>query len=227
MTATIGSATTSNAPYRGEWFWNLMARRYSRQPVGDMAAYEATLDHVRRHLSADDHVLEIGCGTGTTALKLADSARHITATDYSSTMIGIATEKAAHQGVQAVAFRQATVFDEAFEPASFDAVLAFNLLHLMRDQAAVLRRVRELLRPDGLFMSKTPCLAGKGAVLKGGLSFLGWTGLLPRVRFMSVDELDGIVAAAGFEIVDGGLYPASLPSRFVVARKPAAGQTGG
>jgi ubiquinone/menaquinone biosynthesis C-methylase UbiE len=53
-----------------------------------------TLDCTRKHLSASDNVLEVGCGTGTTALLLAPSVKQITASDISSRTIEIAREKA-------------------------------------------------------------------------------------------------------------------------------------
>jgi hypothetical protein len=39
------------------------------------------------------------------------------------------------------------------------------------------------------------------------------------VRFLKVAQLDHMMVAAGFEIVETGLYPPRTPSRFIVARK--------
>ena len=44
-------------------------------------------------------------------------------------------------------------------------------------------------------------------------------GKAPFVRFLQVSEIDHMLVAAGFEIVETGLYPPTTPSRFVVARK--------
>ncbi|HNC98435.1 MAG TPA: ATP-binding cassette domain-containing protein, partial [Myxococcota bacterium] len=46
-------------------------------PIADMAGYETTLRRVQGLLSNDQVVLEIGCGTGTTALRLASFTRRL------------------------------------------------------------------------------------------------------------------------------------------------------
>jgi SAM-dependent methyltransferase len=92
-------------------FWDKRAEGYAAQPIRNMPAYEDTLARVRRYLSPSDAVLEIGCGTGTTALKLADGVRHYTATDYAQGMIDIGVRKAAEQGADNVTFHRAGALD--------------------------------------------------------------------------------------------------------------------
>ena len=70
-------------------FWDKIAERYAARPIDNPDAYEATLERVRHWLHPDWHVLELGCGTGTTALKLAGSAAQITATDAEGTELVI------------------------------------------------------------------------------------------------------------------------------------------
>ena len=81
-------------------FWDKIAPKYAKKPVADPAAYEAKLDRVRALLRAEDRVLEIGCGTGSTALTLAPNVAEITATDISGGMIAIAEDKHAAAGVE-------------------------------------------------------------------------------------------------------------------------------
>ena len=77
-------------------------------------------------------------------------------------MIDIAKGKANDQKVENADFVRATPFDDVVEEESCDAVLAFNFLHLLEDTPAGIRRIRDLLKPDGVFISKTVCLSGKG-----------------------------------------------------------------
>ena len=71
-------------------FWDKIAAKYAKSPIKNMEAYNQTMDRTKSHLAKDDSVLEVGCGTGSTALLLADSVQHITASDISANMIDIA-----------------------------------------------------------------------------------------------------------------------------------------
>ena len=205
-------------------FWDKAAAKYARSPIADMEAYRHTLERTQSHLSPTDRVLEVGCGTGSTALRLADAVAAITATDISANMIRIAEEKAKADGIANVRFVTAGLSDDALGDGPYDAVLAFNLLHLLEDAGAAVRRIHGLLKPGGLFISKTVCRPESGGsfkflLMKTALPLLQLVGKAPFVRLMSIDELEEIVASAGFDIVETGNFPASPPSRFIVARR--------
>ncbi len=203
-----------------ESFWDRQADSYAKKPIKDMPAYERTLERTRAYLSPADHVLEAGCGTGSTALLLATDVAHITAIDVSSRMIEIASDKREKAGVGSVAFRKATLDDASLETASFEAVLAFSFLHLLDDPGAAIRRIHDLLKPGGVFISKTVCLGGKVGLwplLIKGMQIVGYA---PHVTYLDAERIETLVAEAGFDILETADYPGSLTSRFVVARKP-------
>ena len=52
-------------------FWDRIAERYSKSPVADEAAYQKKLQVTREYFRPDMEVLEIGCGTGSTAIVLS------------------------------------------------------------------------------------------------------------------------------------------------------------
>jgi ubiquinone/menaquinone biosynthesis C-methylase UbiE len=200
-------------------FWDKRADKYSKKPVKDVENYNKTLDHTRKHLASGDAVLEVGCGTGTTALLLAPSVDRVVATDISARMIEIAREKAATGKVENVHFDRATLFDEGLEEGSFDVVMGFNFLHLLEDIPGAVRRVHRLLKPGGRFISKTVCLAEQSRLWKVVVGVMRPLGFAPYVRCLKVAELEAIITGAGFEIIETGFYPPSPPSLYIVARK--------
>jgi len=200
-------------------FWDRQAAAYEKKPIADEDAYARTLERVRAHLTPNDRVLELGCGTGTTALKLAPSAREILGTDYSAEMIAIATAKGGVQGVTHVRFRQCTAADPALGVESFDVVMAMNLLHLLEDLPAELGRIHELVRPGGLFISKTPCVGEQNFALRVVIPVMRATGLAPYVSFVTERSLSADITGAGFVVEETGMYPKKSRSFFVVARK--------
>lgn len=203
-------------------FWDRTAARYARAPVRDAAAYAATLARVRAHLRPEDRVVELGCGTGMTAVALAPHVAAYEGRDVSGAMLAIARERGAGMGTLAFAEGDAGA---AIAGAPFDAVLAFNLLHLVPDLDGTLARIRDALPPGGRFVSKTPCLAGAGLTLKWRALLLA----LPAMRlagkapgFVARLDAEGLVRrieAAGFEILERADLPPMPPSRLVVARR--------
>ncbi|NNE51124.1 MAG: methyltransferase domain-containing protein, partial [Sulfitobacter sp.] len=88
-------------------FWDRIAPRYARNSVSDEASYARKLAETAALMGPDMEVLEIGCGTGTTALHHAGRVAHIRATDISAGMLTIARQKADAAGISNVTFQRA------------------------------------------------------------------------------------------------------------------------
>lgn len=199
----------------GQAFWNRFARRYAVRPIKDVAAYEAMLADAATRLRPTDHVLEIGCGTGGTAIRLAGGTWSFTATDFSSEMIGIARAKPAPDNLR---FLVATA-DHAVDGGPFDAICAFNVLHLVDDLPATLARLHGQLKPSGLLISKTWCFAElplKLRILFAGLRALG---LFPASAALTGDQLRKAIREAGFEIMAEHVFGTHPQNPYIVARK--------
>jgi SAM-dependent methyltransferase len=147
-------------------FWDRTSRKYAKAAIADQDGYERTLDRTRSLLGAGDRVLELGCGTGTTALRLSGDVKSYLATDFSVGMITIAEEKRIAARVPVLEFRTATAESIELETGQFDAILGFNYLHLVRDLPGTLRRIRALLVSEGLFISKTPCVGDMNSLIR-------------------------------------------------------------
>ena len=200
-------------------FWDKIADKYAKSPIKNVDAYNQTMDRTKAYFSAEDNVLEIGCGTGSTALLLAENVAHITASDISSNMIGIAKSKAREQGVEDVGFVQGGVFDDSLQPGSFDVIMTFNLLHLVEYLPEVVRRIHTLLRPEGRFISKSACLAEQSRLWAIPLFIAEKLGLVPYVNCLTHGELEKIVSGEIFHLVETTSFEASSMNRFIVARK--------
>ncbi len=198
-------------------FWDRIAPRYARSKISNLPAYEATLAEVRRRLTPRDRVLETGCGTGSTALKLAPQVAEYTATDIAPAMIAQARAKQAPDNLRFAAAAAAPA--DAAAPGSYDAVLSFNLLHLVRDLDAVLAEAHGLLRPGGLYITKTPCLGNMNPLLRLLIPVLRAVGKAPWVHVFTRDELERRIRAAGFEIDEARSFTGAPAVWYVVARR--------
>ena len=203
---------------RSKKFWDRIAKRYAKKPVGNEAAYQKKLAKTREHFRPGMEVLEIGCGTGSTAIAHAPYVGHIRATDISDKMIEIARGKAAAAGVRNVTFEALAVEDLDVASESVDAVLALSLLHLVEDREAVIARIHDMLRPGGIFVSNTVCLGDNMKWFR----FVGpvgrWLGVFPLVRIIARSELEASLESAGFTIEHA--WQPDKTVVFIIARKP-------
>lgn len=192
----------SAAASRKAAFWDRIARKYAADPIADMAGYENTLKRVKDFLATDQDVLEIGCGTGTTALRLAAFTRHLHATDVSAGMIAIAREKLAAQPVAQLSFEVADAEAPRFGTAAHDVVLAFNVLHLVDDLDQALAQAVHTLRPGGLLIAKTPCIAEMNPLIPHvALPLMRAIGKAPHVLCFNADALQSAMARQGLQTV--------------------------
>ncbi len=199
-------------------FWNRIARRYAKRPVADEDAYQHKLKITRSYLRPDMNLLEIGCGTGSTALAHAPLVGHIDAIDFSEAMIGIARDKAAAAGVSNVSFRCLAIADLDAPAAAYDMVLGLSILHLLDDWRALIAQVHALLRPGGLFVSSTACIADIMPLFRLVAPLGSAVGVLPRVSIFTAAELRAAITGAGFSI-EHDWQPAPRQALFIVARK--------
>ena len=205
-------------------FWDKMARKYAAHSIADEAGYEASLRRTSELLTESDQVLEIGCGTGTTALRLAHRVRRLHATDVSPQMVAIAQEKLAVTPMAQLDFAVVDAAGAARQaPLAYDVVLAFNVLHLLPDLDGGLDAVWQALRPGGLFLSKTPCVAEMNPLIPWvALPLARALRMVPPVHCFKGPALQAAIARHGFEVL--AMERHATKGRdvrpYIVARKP-------
>jgi ubiquinone/menaquinone biosynthesis C-methylase UbiE len=205
-------------------FWDRIAVKYAADPIADMAGYEATLRRVQGLLSADQDVLEIGCGTGSTALRLAPFTRRMLATDVSTGIIAIAREKLAAQPVPQLSFDVADADAAVAGLGEYDVALAFNVLHLVTDLDRALELAIRALRPGGLLISKTACISEMNPLIPYlALPLMRAIGKAPHALCFDAAVLQLAITRQGMDIVSVERHGTRGKDFrvFIAARKPA------
>ena len=102
------------------------------------------------------HALDLGCGTGAIAVRLARLGLHVTLLDASVPMLDFAERAAREAGVTeriALKHGDATQFANLFPAESFDVILCHNILEYVDDPCAVVRSAARALRDSSRIIS--------------------------------------------------------------------------
>jgi SAM-dependent methyltransferase len=117
-------------------------------------------------------VVDLGCGTGSLSVLLAEDGHHVRGLDVSPGMLRIASGKAAISGV-AVGFVRSDVSDPKLDAASVDVVLARHVVWALPDPEAALEKWLTALRPGGrLVLIEGKWATGAGVVRERLVSLL-------------------------------------------------------
>ena len=199
-------------------FWNKHADKYARRPISDEAAYQKKLEATRKYFQPDMEVLEIGCGTGMTAIAHAPFVGHIRATDLSPRMVEIAKDKAKAAGIDNVTFEALSVDALEVPGASIDVVMAHRVLHLLEDKERAIADIHNMLKPGGVFVTSTACIGDMMLPIRLIVPVGRFLRLFPPVKVFSVAELKDSLESAGFEI-DYEWQPKKSAAAFIICRK--------
>jgi ubiquinone/menaquinone biosynthesis C-methylase UbiE len=205
----------------GLGYWERHARRYdratyvlSRRPVARML--ELAVDAAR----GKRHVLEVAAGTGLVTTAIAPVVGELIATDYAARMVEQFQARIQGAGLGNVRCERADLAALPFGPASFDAVVAANVLHLLPDLEHGLDGLRRVLRPGGILIAPT-YLHGETRFARILSRLVAATGFPIQRRFTS-RSLHAAIAAAGFQIARTETIPGGFPVGFVAAIAPNA-----
>ena len=204
-----------------EKFWDLISAKYAASPVSDRAAYETKIEKIKSYLTPEDAVLDIGCGTGTQCGDLAGNVKQVTGIDISSKLLAIAEQRKAERKLDNIEFIKISLYDERLKADSFDVVMAFFVLHFFEDIDAVFKRIHNLLKPGGLFISETACIAEKNRIMGKVLRFAGHLGLLPKINLLTTRQLEQALEKSGFRVVDKIRFSDSSDSEYTLFAKKA------
>lgn len=148
-------------------------------------------------------VLDIGCGGGLVAEPMARLGAHVTGVDASDRNIAVATAHANGQNLS-IGYRATSAEELAAEGASFDVILALEIIEHTADPASFLASCRRMLRPGGIMVLSTLNRTSKSFLLGivGAEYLLRWVprGTHDWRKFLRPSELARLLRDGGFEL---------------------------
>ena len=150
-------------------------------------------------------ILDIGCGGGLLSEPMARLGAEVVGVDAAERNVPVASLHADEQGLS-IDFRHATAEDLVAEGETFDAVLNMEVIEHVSDPGAFLAACHDLLKPGGLMTCSTINRTAKSFALAivGAEYVMRWlpAGTHQWSRFITPDELFGLLRQAGLEPVD-------------------------
>lgn len=135
-------------------FWDEQAQFFDEEPDHGLnhpdikKAWNNLLRNWLKNSPLTSHILDVGCGTGSLSLALAEMGHIIKGIDYSSKMIAKAKLKSQlfHQSIE---FKVMDACDPGFPPQSFDAIVCRHLLWALPTPQQAVNNWIKLLNATG------------------------------------------------------------------------------
>jgi 2-polyprenyl-6-hydroxyphenyl methylase / 3-demethylubiquinone-9 3-methyltransferase len=167
-------------------------------------------DMIDQHWQCDEHgfrplegrtALDVGCGAGLLAEPLARLGAKVTAIDAAPELIAVARDHAAGQELE-IDYRHAAVEEIG---GQFDLVTSMEVIEHVADPQAFLKSLGAHLAPDGLMILSTPNRTARSRLLM--ITIAEGIGQIPKGthdhhRFITPDEMNAMMAAAGLAVID-------------------------
>lgn len=152
---------------------------------------------------------DVGCGNGEVTLLLADSAGNegqVDGIDISKDAIEAAENTAQKSGKENVKFQVSDI--SSFETGQYDAIFGRRVLMYQSDPVAIIRRLKRLLKPDGIMLFQESdengaLLNGPDLPLHNQAQDWIWKTVKHEGGHTHIgSELYGMMKSAGMHIVD-------------------------
>jgi 2-polyprenyl-3-methyl-5-hydroxy-6-metoxy-1,4-benzoquinol methylase len=163
------------------------------------------LDMLSKNVPPDAAVLDVGCGAGSAALKLAQMRYSVQGVDIAPNMIALCRKELSRilPGSEGSSFVVGDFMEIEFDSAHFDAVVALGFLEYQLEESPVLYRLHRIMKTGGLLIISGP----QTLSFSGGF---GLTRLLLKLtgrRSLALhsygrSRMNKLLSSAGFEVKD-------------------------
>lgn len=139
------------AKVKAQTTYNAASDHFDDTPLGFWERYgQRTVERLR--LAPGSTVLDVGCGTGASALPAAEKVApngRVIGVDLAEKLLALGRAKAASQGLQNIEFRVGDMQHLGFPDAHFDAIISVFSIFFVPNMEQQVRELWRMVRPGG------------------------------------------------------------------------------
>jgi SAM-dependent methyltransferase len=181
---------------------------YIDEELGQRTTARVALDRLERH-TPTGALLDVGCWVG----YLLDEARlrgwRTAGIEPSAFASAFARDRL---GLEVLT---SDLFGADLAPAAFDAVVMADVIEHLPNPGVALRRIRELVRAQGLLYLALP---DAGSPLARALGRRWWSVIPTHVQYFTRPSLTLLLRREGWEVLELGTSPKSFSVRYYLGR---------
>lgn len=170
------------------------------------------------HIDSKDVVLDLGCGNGQNALKVAKVANKVVGTDIDDNLLRIAEKSAKYPKIKNVKFEKSDLERKLrFKTGSFDKVIFLDVLEHLNNRDQILKEIKRILKPKGLLFLGVPNSQTSRKKLQRSVGICSYSDPDHKIEF-SKNQIKNLLRKYGFKIekFGYGVYDTSLRGLFDV-----------
>lgn len=149
--------TADAAKLKAAATYNAAADHFDDEPLGFWARLgERTIE--RLDLPAGALVLDVGCGTGASALPAAEKVGprgHVVGVDLAERLLDVARQKARRRGLANLRFEVGDMEHLGYPDGHFDAIVSVFSIFFVADMTRQVRELWRMVRPGGMLAITT------------------------------------------------------------------------
>ena len=166
-----------------------------------------------KYLKKTDSVLDLGCGNGQSAIKVAKFAKKVIGVDIDNNLLKIAQKSASSLNIKNINFDKADLKKKLkFKSSYFDKVIFLDVLEHLNKRDQILKEIKRVLKPRGLLFIGVPNSQTAWKKFQRSAGLCSFSDLDHKIEF-SEFEIRKLLQKHKFKIIHFGYGKYDTPLR--------------
>ncbi len=181
---------------------------YISEEAGNRQTFRGILDRIGRYRSPPGEMLDIGCGPGV----LLDEARARGWKTFGVEPSRWGAEQARAKGLEV---HHGTLEEAGLQEATYDVVVAADVIEHVDDPFDFAKRINALLRPGGVVLIATPNVE---SLIARTLRRWWWSVIPNHYWLFSKRTLEDLMRRGGFDVLEAATHPKTFSVDYYAGR---------